>query len=162
MATLEVALRIAADAHAGQTDKEGLPYILHPLRVMHLVTAPAARIVAVLHDVVEDTPVTLDDLRAAGFADEIVEAVRLVTRFPGQSYTDYVVAAKANPVAVAVKLADLTDNSRLDRTIIRPQRFAADQRRITKYLVSYKFLTGAIDEPTYRQLMVPLEDPPRG
>ena len=161
MATLEIAIRIAADAHAGQTDKEGLPYILHPLRVMHLVSRPETRIVAVLHDVVEDTSVTLEDLRAANLSEEILAAVACVTHAKRESYADYVIRCKANAIAREVKLADLTDNSRLDRTIIRPARIDADKRRIAKYLVSYKFLTDALDEPTYRELMSDLEDPPR-
>src|SRR5262249_36104159 len=127
MATIEKALQIAAAAHAGQTDKEGLPYILHPLRVMLLVSDPDARIVAVLHDVVEDTDVTHDALREAGFSERVLAGVRCVTHARGESYADYVVRCKTDPVARPVKLADLTDNSRLDRTIIRPRRFDADR-----------------------------------
>ena len=74
-----------------------------------------------------------------------------------EPYAEYVVRCKANSIARKVKLADLTDNSRLDRTILRPQRIDADKRRICKYLVSYKFLTDQIDEATYRELMSDLE-----
>src|SRR5947209_1708538 len=86
MATIEKALQIAAQAHAGQKDKEGLPYILHPLRVLAGVQAEEAQIVAVLHDVVEDTPVTLDDLRRAGFSDTVLAAVQCVTHCKDESY----------------------------------------------------------------------------
>lgn len=161
MATIERALQIAAEAHEGQTDKEGLPYILHPLRVMLLVDDPDGRIVAILHDVVEDTDVSLGVLQQAGFSETILQAVRCVTHVRGESYADYVVRCRNNAIAKQVKLADLRDNARLDRTIIRPQRIDADKRRICKYLVSYKFLTDQIDESTYRELMVDLEDPPQ-
>lgn len=160
MANLERALRIAAEAHEGQVDKEGLPYILHPLRVMMLVEGDEARMVAVLHDVVEDTAVTHDDLRRAGFSEPVLEAVRRVTHLPGESYADYVARCKGDAIARRVKLADLSDNSRLDRTIIRPDRIEADKRRICKYLISYKFLADQIDEATYRDLMESVEDPP--
>ncbi len=113
MATLEKALQIAAKAHEGQKDKEGLPYILHPLRVMGHVEGSDAQIVAVLHDVVEDTAVTLDDLRAAGFGETVLAAVACVTHRKDQPYADYVIGCKDNPVARQVKLGDLADNCRL-------------------------------------------------
>src|SRR5215218_10373584 len=104
MATIEKALRIAAEAHEGQKDKEGLPYILHPLRVMHRVQGEDAQIVAVLHDVVEDTTVTADDLRQAGFSEAVVAAVLCVTHRKDEPYTDYVLRCKGNEVARRVRL----------------------------------------------------------
>jgi (p)ppGpp synthase/HD superfamily hydrolase len=157
MATLDRAIQIAAAAHAGQTDKELLPYILHPLRVMMLVSSNDERVAAVLHDVVEDTAVTHDDLEREGFSTEVLDAVHRLTRTPDAKYVDYVVRCKASALARAVKLADLTDNSRLDRNILRTERFDQDLRRVGKYLVSYKYLTDQIDEDTYRRLMVDLE-----
>jgi hypothetical protein len=153
MATIERALQIAARAHEGQRDKEGLPYILHALRVMLAVQSEEAQTVAVLHDVVEDTPVTLDDLRAAGFSEAVLAAVECVTHRKGQPYADYVVRCKGNAVARSVKLADLGDNARLDRTILRPQRLTQDLDRIRRYALSYKFLTDQITEDQYRALM---------
>jgi (p)ppGpp synthase/HD superfamily hydrolase len=153
VATIEKALQIAARAHEGQKDKEGLPYILHPLRVMQGVEGEPAQIVAILHDVVEDTPVTLEDLRQAGFAEEVLAAVQCVTHRKDEPYADYVVRCKANPVARQVKLADLRDNARLDRTILRAQRLQADLDRIRRYVLSYKFLTDQIGEEQYRALM---------
>ena len=153
MATLEKALQIAAQAHEGQRDKEGLPYILHPLRVMAAVAGADAQIVAVLHDVIEDTPVTADDLRAPGFAAPVVAAVVRVTHRKGQSYADYVVGCRDDDLARRVKLADLADNTRLDRTILRPDRLAHDLARVRRYLLSYKFLTDQITEDEYRTLM---------
>jgi (p)ppGpp synthase/HD superfamily hydrolase len=153
MATIEKALQIAAQAHEGQKDKEGLPYILHPLRAMMRVQGQEAQIVAVLHDVIEDTPVTADDLRRAGFSEKVVAAVLCVTHHRDEPYADYVVRCKGNEVARRVKLADLEDNSRLDRTILRPQRFEADVARLRKYVLSYKYLTDQITEEQYRTLM---------
>jgi hypothetical protein len=153
MATIEKALAIAAKAHEGQKDKEGLPYILHPLRVMQSVRGAEAQIVAILHDVVEDTDVTLADLRAAGFGETILAAVECVTHLRGQPYADYVVCCKANPIARQVKLGDLEDNSRLSRAILRAERMQADLARMRKYVLSYKFLTDQIPEAEYRRLM---------
>jgi hypothetical protein len=153
VATIEKALQIAAKAHEGQRDKEGLPYILHPLRVMMTVAGEEAQIVAVLHDVIEDTPVTAEDLRVAGFSEEIIAAVLCVTHRKDRPYADYVVGCKGNAIARKVKLADLEDNSRLSRTILRPQRLHGDLARIRRYVLSYKFLTDQITEEQYRQLM---------
>src|SRR5271165_5571323 len=107
MPTIEKALQIAAQAHEGQKDKEGLPYILHPLRVMSRAEGVEAQIVAVLHDVVEDTKVTLDDLRRAGFSEAVLQAVQCVTHRKDEPYADYVVGCKNNPIARQVKLGDL-------------------------------------------------------
>lgn len=153
MATIEKALQIAAKAHEGQRDKEGLPYILHAIRVMMTVKGEEARIVAVLHDVVEDTSTTVGDLRAAGFSERVIAAVECVTHDKSQPYADYVVRCKADEIARQVKLADLTDNTRLDRTILRPARIDADLARVRRYLLSYKFLTDQITEAEYRSLM---------
>jgi len=153
MATIEKALQIAAQAHQGQKDKEGLPYILHPLRVMSHVEGEEAQIVAVLHDVVEDTKVTLDDLRRAGFSEPVSAAVQCVTHRKDEPYADYVVGCKHNPIARQVKLGDLADNCRLDRSILRPQQLQRDLARIHRYFLSYKYLTDQITEEEYRSLM---------
>jgi (p)ppGpp synthase/HD superfamily hydrolase len=153
VATIEKALQIAARAHDGQKEKEGLPYILHPLRVMMSVEGEEAQIVGVLHDVIEDTSVTADDLRQEGFSDKIVAAVLCVTHPKDEAYADYVVRCKGNEIARRVKLADLQDNARLNRTLLRPQRFEADIARLQKYVLSYKFLTDQITEQQYRTLM---------
>ena len=153
MATIEKALQIAARAHEGQKDKEGLPYVLHPLRAMLSVEGEEAQIVAVLHDVLEDTAVTADDLRREGFSAAVVAAVLCVTHRPDEPYADYVVRCKGNEVARRVKLADLADDWRLDRTLLRPQRFEADVARLRRYALSYKYLTDQITEQEYRTLM---------
>src|SRR5262245_3161805 len=153
MATLEKAIELAARAHAGQRDKNGSAYVLHPLRVMMRQQTEEAMIVAVLHDTVEDTDLTLDDLRKAGFSESVLEAVRLVTRDKKDSYADFVVKCAAHPLARAVKLADLEDNSRLDRTLLRPGSVERDLKRIERYQLSYKFLIGEFDERQYREAM---------
>ena len=119
--TLERAIEIAAATHAGQTDKGGAPYILHPLRVMLRVAPGAQQIVAVLHDVVEDSDgnVTFDDLAREGFSQEVIDGVRAVTKIEGESYEAFIARAALNPVGKAVKLADLAENSDLSR-IDRP------------------------------------------
>ncbi len=157
MATIEKAIQIAARAHEGQVDKQGLPYILHPLRVMDGVEGLDAKIVAVLHDVVEDTEVTIDDLEREGFSAEILAAVRCVTHADGETYADYVVRCGANPIGRRVKLSDLADNTRLSRTIVRPLALGKDTARYGKYLLSHSFLTDQITEDQYRSAMPEFE-----
>jgi GTP diphosphokinase / guanosine-3',5'-bis(diphosphate) 3'-diphosphatase len=115
MSTVERAIAIAAAAHAGQIDKAGQPYILHPLRIMLTFATDHERMAAVLHDVVEDTDVTLDQLVAEGFAREVINAVVALTKLPGESRHDAAHRAAKDPVARRVKLADNTDNMDLSR-----------------------------------------------
>lgn len=130
MSTLERAIALAAEAHAGQQDKVGEAYILHPLRVMLAVGSPDERIVGVLHDVVEDTPWTLEGLRAEGFSAEVVDAVDALSRREGEDYFDFVLRAGANPLARPVKLADLRDNLDMTRIAAPSQR---DYERCERY-----------------------------
>jgi (p)ppGpp synthase/HD superfamily hydrolase len=131
VSTLERAIAISAEAHAGQVDKAGAPYVLHPLRVMLRVSSIDERIVAVLHDVCEDCPGwTLDRLRAVGFPNHIIEALRSVTKRDGEDYEAFVLRAAANPIGRSVKLADLHDNCDLSRIAAPLER---DLRRIEKY-----------------------------
>src|SRR5262249_48516690 len=153
----ERALQIASKAHEGQKDKDGQPYILHPLSVMQLVEGLDAQIIAILHDVVEDTKVTLEDLRAAGFSDAILAGVHWVTHGKNESYADYVVRCRANPLGRQVKLADLEDNSRLARLLLRPDRLEGDLARLRKYVFSYRFLIDRLTESEYRKLMADVE-----
>jgi (p)ppGpp synthase/HD superfamily hydrolase len=153
MATLEKALRIAARAHEGQKDKLGMPYILHPLRVMAAVSGEEAQIVAILHDVIGGTPATIDDLRRAGFSKRILAAILSITHRKDESYATYIIGCKANDIARQVKLSDLTDNTRLDRMLLRPDQDERDVALIRRYLLSYKFLTDQITEEKYDALM---------
>ena len=130
MATLERAISIAAKAHEGQTDKAGAPYIIHPIRVMLRVATTEERIVAVLHDVVEDTDITLEALKCEGFSEAVLSAIKAVTKLPGEEYTAFVQRAASNPIGRTVKLADLAENSDLSRI---PEPTAQDQERAAKY-----------------------------
>jgi (p)ppGpp synthase/HD superfamily hydrolase len=124
MPTLEDAIALAVDAHRGQSDKSGQPYILHPLRVMFRCTTDAQRIVAILHDVVEDTSRTFDDLRKLGYPEDILAALDCVTKREGESYEAFVERAAANPIARAVKIADIEDNLDLAACPASPRRTA--------------------------------------
>ncbi len=108
--TLDDAIALAVRAHHGQVDKRNEPYIVHVLRVMFSQEGETARIVAVLHDSLEDTSVTLADLRAAGYSDEICEAVDCLTRRSDEPYEKMIDRVAGNPLARCVKLADLEDN----------------------------------------------------
>ena len=104
------ALRLAYAAHHGQVDKSGQPYIFHPYHLAEQMTDEVSTCVALLHDVVEDTAVTAEELERA-FPKEVTDALRLLTHEKGTDYFDYVRAIRENPVAVKVKLADLAHNS---------------------------------------------------
>ena len=110
------AMKIAYHAHHGQVDKGGIPYIFHPFHLAEQMTDEYTTCVALLHDVVEDTDVTLEEL-AAVFPQEVIDAVALMTHKEGVPYLEYVAAIRENPIAQAVKLADIahnSDESRLD------------------------------------------------
>ncbi|MCS4181634.1 (p)ppGpp synthase/HD superfamily hydrolase [Salinibacter ruber] len=137
MPTLEDAIALAAEAHAGQTDKAGAPYILHLLRVMQAQQSTEARMAGVLHDLVEDTEHTFGDLEEMGYPDEVIEALRHVTKRDGESYADFAKRAGRHPVARQVKTADLEDNmdvTRLDSV------GAEDAERLDKYLRAHRYL----------------------
>jgi (p)ppGpp synthase/HD superfamily hydrolase len=128
--TLEDAVALAAKAHRGQIDKSGQPYFLHPLRVMLRLEGETARMAGVLHDVVEDTAVTLDDLRAAGYSEDVCAAVESVTRRSDETYEEFVARAGRHPVGRLVKLADLEDNMDM-RRISHPT--SRDWARLERY-----------------------------
>lgn len=130
MSTLEEAIILAAKAHQGALDKAGAPYILHPLRVMLRMRTQTERIVAVLHDVLEDTDWTAQKLREAGFSEEILAALAYLTRNQGEPYDAFIRRAGSLPMARRVKLADLEDNLDPGR-ITRPN--ARDRERLAKY-----------------------------
>ena len=133
MTTLFRAIEIAVAAHAGQTDKVGAPYILHPLRVMQSLTTEAERIVGVLHDVVEDCPDwPMDRLRRERFSEVILAALATVTKLSeDEDYTAFIARAALDPIDRRVKRADLLDN--LDVTRL-PEVTDKDARRLHKYL----------------------------
>ncbi len=130
MATLEKAIALAAVAHSGQKDKGGAPYILHPIRVMLRLEGDADRIVAVLHDVVEDSDITLDALAAEGFSPEILRAIDALTKQPGETRLQAAARAAKNEIARRVKLADNAENCDLTRIANPTER---DMARLHEY-----------------------------
>ena len=126
------AMKVAYSAHHGQTDKAGVPYIFHPAHVAESMTDEVLTCVALLHDVVEDTDVTLEDL-VQKFPPEVIEPLRLLTRQRGIDYLDYVRAIKTNPIATKVKLADLAHNADVSRisgcTDVLPEKIEHLQAR---------------------------------
>lgn len=129
---LEVAIKIAVQAHSGQLDKAGQPYVLHPLRVMLLLSDEKDRIVGVLHDVIEDTDINYEYLKANGFEGEteILEALESVTKKGGETYDEFIDRVSLNYIGKRVKLADLQDNMDLSRI---PKPTTKDFKRLKKY-----------------------------
>ena len=109
------ALQLSFMAHKDQTDKSGMPYVFHPFHLAEQMPDEDTTIVALLHDVIEDTPYTLDDLRAMGFNEQVLDALALMTHDKRIPYMDYVAKIKGNKIARTVKLADLKHNSDLSR-----------------------------------------------
>jgi len=135
---LEKAISIAVEAHHGQKDRYGKPYILHPLRVMSRVVTEKEKIVAILHDVVEDTSCSFAKLEDEGFPDEIIKAVDALTKREGEEYEQLVERAFNNALARSVKLADLEDNMDLRRV---PELKEKDVERFNKYVRAHRKLT---------------------
>ena len=154
MSTLERAIEIATQAHQGQFDKAGRDYIGHPLRVMEMGKTEEEKIVGVLHDVIEDTDWTFEKLAEEGFSDEVIAALKCVTKTSeNENYDDFIDRVKKNPLAVAVKINDLTDNMDIRRL---PYLSDKDVKRLKKYLKAYKRLTG---EPVYSIYAAKQENP---
>ena len=135
---LDRAIELAKQHHEGQTDKAGKPYIEHPLRVMNQVESEEEKIVAVLHDIVEDTDISLDDLRNEGFSKEVVDAVECLTKQDDENYDSYIERISFNKLAIKIKLADLEDNRDLTRL---PEVTDKDLERVEKYDKALEKLT---------------------
>ncbi|WP_110970809.1 GTP pyrophosphokinase [Pseudomonas huaxiensis] len=137
MSTLERAITVAARAHEGHWDKGGAAYILHPLRVMLRVSTTEQRIVAVLHEVLQESPMTLSDLAREGFALKILAAVQALSQRSDESYEDFVVRVGSDPLARTVKLADLADENDVSRIAIPGP---ADIARLQRYQQASAYL----------------------
>ena len=124
------ALRISFNAHKNQLDKSGMPYVYHPFHVAEQMKDEYSTCVALLHDVVEDTDITLDELKSNGFPDEVIEALSLMTHSDDVPYLDYIRALKDNPLARKVKMADLAHNSDLSRLDVVDEKAV---ERVNKY-----------------------------
>lgn len=133
----DCALKIAIRAHEGQKDKSGREYIMHPIRVAERCKDPRAKIVALLHDTIEDTDITTDFLRSQSFPEDIINGVLSVTRKEGETYDNFVRRASENCIGREVKVADLEDN--MD---IRRLREITDDDvvRLRKYLRAWQYL----------------------
>lgn len=131
------ALKLCFEAHKNQLDKSGMPYVFHPFHLAEQMKDEATTAVALLHDVIEDTDYTLDDLRKLGFTEDVVSAVGLMTHAEGVPYMEYVAEIKKNPIAKAVKLADLRHNSDTSRLDVVTER---DIAREAKYAEAIKLL----------------------
>jgi (p)ppGpp synthase/HD superfamily hydrolase len=142
---LERAIACAFHAHAGQKypSPEPEPYILHPLRVMCAVEGPHARMAAVLHDVIEDTDVTLADLQIAGYPRPVIDAVDCLTHRDGETYARYIERVATDPLATIVKVADLRDNLRNNKSL--PPRVDVIER-IQRYEQALSFLEPRLHE----------------
>ena len=139
MATLERAIEIARKAHDGQFDKAGMDYINHPLRVMEKGLTENEKIVGVLHDVVEDSDWTFEMLKGEGFSDDVIDALKCVTKLSeDEDYDHFIERVKTNPLAVKVKLNDLKDNMDITRLGEVTEK---DLARLNKYIRAYRQLT---------------------
>ena len=140
---LEKAIEIAVEAHRGQIDKAGKEYILHPMRVMLRGRNDTEMIVGILHDVVEDTPITIDMLRLEGFSEDILTAIDCVTKRRGESYGTFIDRVLTNPLATQVKLYDMEDNMNRDRI---PYPTPKDEARFRKYEKYHKVILQQLKE----------------
>ena len=134
---VDLALKIAIRAHEGQKDKLGREYVMHPIRVAERCKDPKAKIVALLHDTLEDTDVTGEYLREQGFPEEIVEGILSVTKQEGETYEEFVRRASINPIGKEVKMADLEDNMDIRRL---KEITDEDVKRLRKYLRAWQYL----------------------
>lgn len=137
--SVAAALELATAAHRGQVDKAWCDYINHPITVAEMLGTEEEQTAALLHDVVEDTDITLDDLKKCGFSDSVVAAVDCLTHRSGESRKDYLRRIGENPLAVRVKLADLTHNSDLSRIASPTEK---DLARTAKYQREMEWLGG--------------------
>lgn len=131
------AMIMAFNAHNGQLDKGSVPYIYHPIHVAEKMPDEATTCVALLHDVVEDTALTLKDIEKAGFSTEVITAISIMTHKRGMPYMDYIKIVKKNPMARIVKLADLEHNCDLSRLPVVTEK---DHKRVEKYQKAIAFL----------------------
>lgn len=133
------AIKVMFEAHKNQVDKNGMPYVFHPFHLAEQMTDEASTVVALLHDVIEDTDCTLEDLKNMGFSNEVCDALSFLTHDEGVPYGEYVEKIKQNKLATIVKLADLKHNSDLSRLDYVGER---DLQRAEKYKNAIAFLEG--------------------
>lgn len=137
MSNLETAISVAVEAHKGQVDKAGNPYIYHCYRIMSKMTTEEEKIVAILHDTIEDSDLTIFDLGNYAFSNEVLEAIQLLTKTKTIPYSIYINNIKNNDLATKVKIADLIDNINLSRL---SSVSVKDINRTRKYLDALEYL----------------------
>lgn len=142
----KIALKMCFEAHKNQVDKSGMPYVFHPFHLAEQMQDEDTTTVALLHDIVEDTDYTIDDLRSKGFSEKVIEAIELLTHDPVVPYMEYVAQIKKNPIAKAVKLADLKHNSDMTRL---ESITAKDEERAEKYRSAIELLVGETSKATH-------------
>lgn len=132
------AMKIAYEAHHGQTDKAGVPYIFHPIHLAEQMEDEISICVSLLHDVVEDTNVTEENLRQEGISEKVIGNVKLLTKGKDEDYMKYLERVKSSEVAVKVKIADLKHNSDVSRLTDITEK---DRKRLEKYKKAMEYLT---------------------
>jgi (p)ppGpp synthase/HD superfamily hydrolase len=137
MSILDAAVTLACRIHTGQVDKSGKPYILHPLRLMLRFETLDEQVVSVLHDVVEDGNVTLDELRQLGLSEHVIHAIDCLSKRPGEAYEDFIVRIRPEELARKVKIEDIRDNLNLTRLLTLDDK---DLERIAKYHKALRYL----------------------
>ena len=143
MLTVERAITYAVEAHFGQKDKSGRPYILHPLHVMMQMETDTERVVAILHDVTEDSECTLKSLHSSlNITEEIHNALFALDKNNFEDYMQMIIAIKMNPIARKVKIADLEHNMDIRRVLGREQMDDKDKDRMAKYFKAWSYLKG--------------------
>lgn len=140
---IDEAIALASRSHAAQKDRAGQPYILHPLRLMLKFKTESEQIVAVLHDVVEDAGITLDELRKLGFSEQVVDAIDCLSKREGEQYGDFIDRIAVNALARKVKAEDIKDNLDLTRLALVGE---ADLKRVGKYHAALTYLLSLEDK----------------
>ena len=150
---IELAIDLALNFHRGQRDADGDPYILHLMRVMLKCHSTSAKQAGLLHDILEDTSATEDDLIQAGICPNVTQSVKRLTRIAHIDYADYILALAEDPIAKEVKIADLEDNYAIGRVKYRTEHRLEDARRLERYILSHRFLSGHLQRTEYIEAM---------
>ena len=150
---IELATELALNFHRGQRDADGDPYILHLMRVMLKCHSTSAKQAGLLHDILEDTSATEDDLIQAGICPNVTQSVKRLTRIAHIDYADYIMALAEDPIAKEVKIADLEDNYAIGRVKYRTEHRLEDARRLERYILSHRFLSGHLQRTEYIEAM---------
>ncbi len=150
---IELATELALNFHRGQRDADGDPYILHLMRVMLKCHSTSAKQAGLLHDILEDTSATEDDLIQSGICPNVIQSVKRLTRIAHVDYADYILALADDPIAKEVKIADLEDNYAIGRVKYRSEYRLEDARRLERYILSHRFLSGHLPRTEYIEAM---------